>query len=62
MDAQEQLVVLVEELLEAHLDTIEMALELGPDPDWASHGDYLKRLQREARAVLARLPDQSVRR
>jgi hypothetical protein len=57
-DPQAPLVVLVEELLDAQLDTIELALDLAPDPQWAGHRDYLKRLRREADALLARLPSQ----
>jgi hypothetical protein len=48
------LVCLVEELLDAPLDTVEMVLDCGPDADWLSHVEYLKGLQRHGRAAIAR--------
>ena len=49
------LLELVQELVDTQLDTLEMALELEPDEEWASHCEYLRRLVREANGVLARL-------
>jgi hypothetical protein len=49
-------VLLVEELLNAHLDTIEMALAEEPSVDWLSHIDYLQALHREGEALMARIP------
>jgi hypothetical protein len=51
-----EVVLLVEELLNAHLDTIEMALAEEPNVDWLSHVDYLQALHRESEALLARIP------
>jgi hypothetical protein len=48
-----QVVELVYELLDAHDDTRRLAAELGSDVRWAAHIDYLKRLQRVGREVLA---------
>jgi hypothetical protein len=45
------LVALVEELVEAHLDTIEMGLEFGHE--WGSHVLYLQALVRQSHACLA---------
>jgi hypothetical protein len=45
---------LVEELLDAHVDTMRMADELAADPAWAAHLDYLRDLQRVGREALAR--------
>lgn len=47
-------VLLAEELLEANLDTIELARSAGPETDWAEHLDYLQALHREGLALLAR--------
>jgi hypothetical protein len=56
------IVVLVYELLDAHVDTIKLAGEVGQaangDPhaqDWAAHLDYLRDLQRVGREALAHL-------
>ena len=48
-----ELIGLTEELLEAHLDTVEIAGELAPDPEWQAHLDYLRALQRRGQALLA---------
>jgi hypothetical protein len=52
------LLALVEELLEAQLDTVELALE---DSDtnvrWRGHVQYLQGLRRHGETLLARLPD-----
>ena len=45
---------LVDELVEAHLDTIEMAAAAGLDDAWACQLDYLRALVRAAHAVQAR--------
>ena len=44
---------LLYELLDAHVDTMRMAGELGADPAWAAHLDYLRDLQRVGREALA---------
>lgn len=48
----ELLITLGYELLDAHLDTIDLAAEL-PDDAWRAHLDYLRALQRAGRGVLA---------
>jgi hypothetical protein len=45
---------LVDELVEAHLDTIEMATAAGLDAAWERQLDYLRALVRAAHAVQAR--------
>jgi hypothetical protein len=45
--------VCFEELIEAHLDTIEIGLADGGE-DWADHVRYLQGLVRQAHAVTAR--------
>ena len=49
----QQLVELVYELLDAHIDTELLATEQELDLSWAAHLDYLRDLQRVAREVLA---------
>jgi hypothetical protein len=49
------LVTLVEEFVEAALDTIELALDPPEDIVWRSHAEYLKGLLREANVMLAHL-------
>lgn len=44
---------LIYELLDAHADTMRMAVELDQDPAWAAHLDYLRDLQRVGREALA---------
>jgi hypothetical protein len=46
---------LIEELLDAHVDTVVMAVDGRSDPDWLGHVDYLRALHREGESVLARL-------
>jgi hypothetical protein len=46
---------LVYELLDAHADTAELAADLGPDPRWTAHLDYLRALQRAGREALAQM-------
>ena len=53
MSDEPVLVELVEELLDAHLDTVEMAPELGHE--WADHVRYLQALVRESQKCLAAL-------
>ncbi len=50
--APDALVTLVYELLDAHLDTIELAAHR-PELPWRAHVDYLRALQRAGRAQLA---------
>jgi hypothetical protein len=45
---------LLYELLDAHLDTIELADPLDVHETWAAHLDYLRDLQRVGREMLAR--------
>jgi hypothetical protein len=45
---------LLYELLDAHLDTIELADALDVHETWAAHLDYLRDLQRVGREMLAR--------
>ena len=51
----EYLVGLVYELLDAHQDTAELAVELAQDPSGQAHLEYLRALQRTGREVLAHL-------
>ena len=46
---------LLYELLDAHLDTIELADSLAGDEPWGAHLDYLRDLQRVGRETLARV-------
>ena len=46
---------LLYELLDAHLDTIELADSLDAHERWAAHLDYLRDLQRVGRETLARV-------
>ena len=46
---------LLYELLDAHLDTIEMAAVPVAHESWAAHLDYLRDLQRIGRETLARI-------
>jgi hypothetical protein len=43
----------VYELLDAHDDTMRLAESESGDLDWAAHMDYLRRLQRVGREMLA---------
>jgi hypothetical protein len=52
---QPEVVALIYELLDAHNDTAQLADELPSDPCWEAHLDYLRALQREGRATLARM-------
>lgn len=55
LEQPQALVTLVEEFVEASLDTIELERKLPYDIGWRAHAQYLKGLQREANAVLAKL-------
>ena len=55
MAALQYMSSLIYELLDAHIDTVDLARCLDADPDWALHLDYLRDLQRVAREGLARL-------
>jgi hypothetical protein len=46
---------LVQELLDAHMDTVELALGLEDDLAWNMHLAYLRALQRQSRGLLARI-------
>jgi hypothetical protein len=60
MGQADRLTELVYELLDAHEDTARLARELGCDPRWAAHLDYLRRLQRVGREALAQTAEQPV--
>lgn len=49
----ELLTALVYELLDAHLDTLDLAKDL-VEERWRAHLDYLRALQRTGRELLAR--------
>jgi len=49
------IVGLVYELLDAHVDTLQLAGDSAHGHDWAAHLDYLRDLQRVGREALARL-------
>lgn len=49
----EQLTALVYELLDAHLDTLDLAENL-LEERWQAHLDYLRALQRTGRQLMAR--------
>jgi hypothetical protein len=51
----DHLAELVYELLDAHLDTINLASEMAENQSWAAHLDYLRGLQRVSREALARV-------
>lgn len=46
------LIALGYELLDAHLDTIDLAADLSDDP-WRAHLEYLRALQRTGRELVA---------
>src|SRR5947209_8557047 len=52
--AAASLAVLAYELLDAHVDTAQLADGLPYDWSWAAHLDYLRALQRKGREMLAR--------
>jgi hypothetical protein len=53
--ANEVLSGLLYELLDAHLDTLKLAVSLDENQQWAAHLDYLRDLQRVGRETLARV-------
>lgn len=46
---------LVYELLDAHMDTVELALGYEDDIAWNMHLEYLRALQRQSQTLLARI-------
>ena len=55
---QADLTALIQELVDAHYDTIEIALDTGSNmADWEPHLAYLRELSRAARGVLAAAGD-----
>jgi hypothetical protein len=54
VDSSSSLVRLIYELLDAHDDTAQLAVETPGDDRWAAHVDYLRHLQRVGRETLAR--------
>lgn len=48
-------VELLEELLDAHMDTVALVGDAGTDVAWLSHLEYLRALHRHGEAMLARL-------
>jgi hypothetical protein len=52
--AAADLAALTYELLDAHVDTAQLAGGLPLDRSWAAHLDYLRALQRKGREMLAR--------
>jgi hypothetical protein len=50
---QAELIRLADELLEAQLDTAELAEPLSAEPGWEVHLEYLRALQRRGRELLA---------
>jgi hypothetical protein len=53
VEASAKLVDLVYELMDAHDDTARLAEGLSCDVQWAAHLDYLQKLQRVGRELLA---------
>ncbi len=51
----DQVLDLIQELLDAHCDTVCLAGELEPDSRWAAHVAYLKDLRRIGQHALAEL-------
>lgn len=49
-------VELLDEMLDANIDTALLAGDVGTDVAWLSHLDYLRALYRHGEAVLARIP------
>jgi hypothetical protein len=47
------LITLADELLQAHLDTVELAQSTATGSDWQAHLDYLRALLRRGQEVLA---------
>ncbi len=53
-EADSALLDLVSELLDAHGDTVRLALERPDDPRWQAHVGYLRDLQRLGKETVAR--------
>jgi hypothetical protein len=53
MELPEHLVLLVDELIDAHDDTVRLAEECAPDWRWEAHICYLRRLRRLGCEALA---------
>jgi hypothetical protein len=51
----ERLTELINELLDAHCDTVCLAEDAGTGPEWSAHVDYLQALQRVGQRTLAEL-------
>jgi hypothetical protein len=49
----DELVLLVYELLDAHDDTLRIATEPARELAWAAHLEYLRALQRKGREIVA---------
>ena len=54
LDSEHVMVALIEEMIDANLDTINLLLARPDTTPWAGHADYLSALNREANALLAR--------
>ena len=50
-----QLTQLIDELLDAHCDTVCIASELSDGAEWRAHIDYLRDLQRVGQRTLAQV-------
>jgi hypothetical protein len=46
---------LLSELIDAHLDTVELATRVATDAAWSAHIAYIRDLQRLAQETLARM-------
>lgn len=57
-----QLLILIDELLDAQLDTLELGAELSHDPQWGAHLDYVRALHRAGSRSLAELASTPARR
>jgi hypothetical protein len=53
MELSEHLVLVVDELIDAHDDTVRLSEELAPDGRWEAHICYLRQLRRLGREALA---------
>jgi hypothetical protein len=53
MELSEHLVLVVDELIDAHDDTVRLAEERAPDGRWEAHICYLRQLRRVGREALA---------
>jgi hypothetical protein len=55
----DRLAELTQELLDAHCDTVCLAVDLRAAPDWIRHVEYLKALRRVGQRTLAELAVQA---